>query len=672
MMERADHVLKQILFGGTIEDKLAGGKLPYAALDFDGVEGIPPIEAPGREGLLSTDFQKRSQSAFPRHAEIRESGIARGRLLHFFANHELLAIETMAYVLLRFPDAPENFKRGVFRVLQEEQQHFGEYISRMKEYGVSFGEVPLNLYFWNSLKGMRSPLDFVTQMSLTFEQANLDFALEYATFFENQCEDPKTAELLRRVHEDEVRHVQHGWKWFQEWRPKDSRTNFEVYQDLLPFPMTARRARGSTLFAAESRARAGLEQDYIREIRVSGGSRGKVPDLYFFNPQCEIESEVPTLSKGLIQKIEDLEPLMVWIPGEDDVLELRRRPPLSFLEDVHALRGELPEIITSDEELKRYAAFQEFKPWGFGASAWKRIDRVRSRLRKPPVFQEGIHEDHLFSKAFWKKALQTDGVVVVNEDDLASWMKNAKNNSEYIVKSGKGTSGRGHLRVDAAQFGDPGLVSKLKSRIKSDHAYVIEPYHDKVLDFSVQYEIRPDQSVREFEPGFFRTDGAHQYLGSYLGSSFVRSGSSEEMDAATRFLSGQRKVLRAMHEKVISILKEHRYTGPFGVDGLIARESGGGFKLVPVIEVNVRYTMGRIAHEIEAALRKRGGFRHGIFVFLKESDLIRHGVSSFLGFETKMKALYGANFVAATVAKDAHASFVFCLMNQDVYGDFGF
>jgi len=118
-------------------------------------------------------------------------------MLHFLANHELLATELMALVLLKFPDAPKEFRMGVYRTLREEQAHTLMYMRRMKECGLHFGELPVNDYFWRMVSGMEEPIDFVTRLSLTFEQANLDFSKHYATLF-RQVGDSSTANVLEK------------------------------------------------------------------------------------------------------------------------------------------------------------------------------------------------------------------------------------------------------------------------------------------------------------------------------------------------------------------------------------------------------------------------------------------------------------------------------------------
>jgi len=659
MMDSGELLLQQILLGGRLSDKLAGADIPYASVDLSVRAPVPMIESPGRNLELAPSSQ--GSSAFPKRAEIIRLPSARGRLLHFFANHELLAIETMAYVLLRFPDAPEGFRKGVFRVLQEEQRHLNRYLERMNEYGVTFGEVPLNLYFWNTLKAMRSPLDFVTQMSLTFEQANLDFALEYATLFETELTDSKTAVLLREVHDDEIRHVEHGWKWFQEWRTKDQRSDFDAYREALPFPMTPRRARGSSLFAADSRLKAGLPPEFIREVKIAGGSRGRVPDFYFFNPQCEVEEEFQALPKTLLTKISDLEPLLLWLAREEDVALLSHRPNARFLEQLHDLKGEIPEIITSIQETSRFAAFQEFKPWGFSRSSLLVWDQVKEKVRKKPPFSFDLHREVLFSKAFWKRHLGTAGTVLGSESEVSEWLKQAKKEGvSYLIKSARGTSGRGHLRLDASQIGDPALHRKLSKRISEREGLIVEPFYEKVFDFSVQYEIKPDQTVKEFEPRLFKVDSGFQYEAAFLG----RSGFGAEADAAFSLIQAQASTWRKVHERVLSELKSQGYQGPLGIDAMVAQGANGERFVVPVIEVNVRVTMGRVAHEIELAARKRGGFRNGIWKFLSEKDLILHSVESFQALSERLEREHGANFFPTTPADEARGTWTYCLLNN--------
>jgi len=72
-------------------------------------------------------------------------------------------------------------------------------------------------------------------------------------------------------------------------------------------------------------------------------------------------------------------------------------------------------------------------------------------------------------------------------------------------------------------------------------------------------------------------------------------------------------------------LMEAGYVGPVGMDALITTS----MEVVPVIEVNVRYTMGRVAHALEAALRKTGITTPASLVFHSKQELKREGLASF-------------------------------------------
>src|SRR5262249_31812109 len=139
---------ERVLLGTSLEEKLL---CPDVITDERPGASVRGPDVPGRP----VELRFKSAPA-PRESGFR--GIRRlaeeherGRLLHFFANHELLATELMALVLLRFPDAPAAFRRGICQTLQDEQRHLGQYLRRMRECRIRFGELPVSGYFWRAL-----------------------------------------------------------------------------------------------------------------------------------------------------------------------------------------------------------------------------------------------------------------------------------------------------------------------------------------------------------------------------------------------------------------------------------------------------------------------------------------------------------------------------------------
>src|ERR1043166_9310732 len=201
---------ERVLFATTLEEKL---RRPAGITDErPGVALVAP-DSPGRPATLRFKPHGTGQARFPPMHRL-EQRRERGRLLHFFANHELLATELMALVLLKFPDAPAAFRRGVLQTLADEQEHTRLYLERMNACGIGFGELPVSGYFWRCVAPMENPIDYVAGLCLTFEQANLDFARHFARGFAS-VGDADTAKLLDRIHRDEIGHVAYGLKWFR-------------------------------------------------------------------------------------------------------------------------------------------------------------------------------------------------------------------------------------------------------------------------------------------------------------------------------------------------------------------------------------------------------------------------------------------------------------------------
>src|SRR5436190_24288379 len=92
---------QKVLFATSLEEKLRC--LDALTDEHPGPAVVAPA-APGRPAALRFKPHGSGKADFPGVKRLEQTR-ERGRLLHFFANHELLATELMALVLLRFPEA---------------------------------------------------------------------------------------------------------------------------------------------------------------------------------------------------------------------------------------------------------------------------------------------------------------------------------------------------------------------------------------------------------------------------------------------------------------------------------------------------------------------------------------------------------------------------------------
>ena len=247
---------RSIVEGDTLASKLVP---PPDALVLEDAEPALRIAAPGRPANLA--IVPGRSAKVPPIAGMRDPN-QRARILHALANHELQAIELFAWAVLAYPEAPSAFKRGCIAILADEQRHFELYRARLAAHGVAFGDQPVTGHFWNKLDHLVGPLEFVCAMGLTFENANLDFAGEYATAA-RACGDTATAEALDQVHADEIRHVHFGYVWLKRFAPDTD--PWTAYTTHVQFPLGPRRARGAR-FDREARERAGLDEAFIAAL----------------------------------------------------------------------------------------------------------------------------------------------------------------------------------------------------------------------------------------------------------------------------------------------------------------------------------------------------------------------------------------------------------------------
>lgn len=478
----------------------------------------------------------------------------------------------MALALLKFPDAPDSFRRGVLRTLQEEQNHTRWYIQRMKECGVTFGDIPVTPMIWEHIADMESPLDYVSRLSLTFEQANLDYAKHYSEVLQN-VGDTKTAKILSKIYHDEIAHVGYGLKWLRRWK-ENAQTDWDAWHKRLHIPLSPIRAKGMAPFNEEGRRKAGLSEEFIASLKRFHSTRGRSPDLWYFNPDAEAQVANPgwTCPQKLHQLAADLEPAFALAgPSRDDIVLLRHLPSDQHRDHLARFGLIFPEVrLLSDLELvKKSRKLRAIQPWAQLTPLLSKETTLRLRALLPTELQP-LPAKHCTG-------------------DIADFIA-LHPHQNWVAKDLFGAAGRGIHRFAKDD------LSKLPNR-----PLLIEPWVDKAHEFSLLLHRSPaDQGgLRYLGIVHQETSADGQWR-----SSESRSKPAHGLPPEQAMLLN-REVFPALKDHLIPALEEllgkENYHGAICLDSFFFHD-GPALKWQPVVEINTRWTMGRSAHQLRLKL----------------------------------------------------------------------
>ncbi|HEX5790448.1 MAG TPA: DUF455 family protein, partial [Luteolibacter sp.] len=511
--------------------------------------------------------------------------------------------------------------------MREEQMHTLMYLRRMKECGIHFGELPLNDYFWRLVSPMASPMEFVTRLNLTFEQANLDFSCHYAKLF-RQVGDSATAGVLEKIYQDEIGHVGHGVKWFRHWKER-GHSDWEEFQKFMIFPFAAAKAKGIAPYNAEGRRLAGLDEDFIRRLEVCEQSRGRTPVIHWFNPYAEEEIAAAAQGKvfrasGLAAAMqEDVEMVMLGWCRRDDILLVRKPPGLDHLARLKQAGFQLPEIVESGRLDGRKLG--GMRPWAWSPDISRQWQRHASQVspnvpwqwREPlaPVQLSKEIGVRLMELLAWQDRPQ----LCRNLDAALAAVNDLLQGGAVLLKGVHACAGRDQLRV----HGMDRTVEDWLGRTLAKHgAVVVERLRERVLDFSLLYEKRGDE-VEPVGMTVMENDDHGRYVGTRVAPKW---GSLLEPEVA-EFLYRDAQLMEWFDCRLPAALAEllPDYHGPLGVDAMVHRQTDGSLVWLPVVELNVRMTMGRVALELLAKSRPGAG---GMLRILRKSLLDETGIAA--------------------------------------------
>lgn len=662
---------ERVLFATSLEEKL---QPPGVITDTQPGSAIVTPAAPGRPRGLVFKPTGTARGEFPgtRHLEQADE---RGRLLHFFANHELLATELMALVLLKFPDAPAAFRKGVLETLKDEQEHTRLYMERMKSCGIEFGAIPVSGYFWRAVSGMESPMDYVAGLSLTFEQANLDFARHFSTCF-GEVGDADSAKLLQKIYRDEIGHVAYGLKWFRRWK-NPSESDWEAFCRQLKFPLSPARAKGFSI-NIEGRKAAGLPVDFIENLNVFSQSKGRTPTVFVFNPLTEARiagGKNFSPKKHQVQLTRDLTALPMFLCRQDDIVLVAQRPSVHFLSGLMEASFTLPEFAESVAPLVE-RKLGALRPWAWGPDSVELFDPLFANLTEQKRSAADCFNPRiatLYSKAwsatflrrflsslrssrreeaqtkapFDQKLLTSapsiicpTDVVGVPVDSMDTTLEaiaaiRQRGHHKVVLKESIGVAGSNAIRLF-----EPEVLQTQKrwiaNVIASGREVVVEPWLERVMDFSAQLEMTSTGLKLCGYTGLLN-DARGQFLGNWAEPKHEKAFPAAvlaSLQVTPRAGNEIQIFFGSLFQALETELQAVGFVGPLGIDCFVYRDATGYLKLKPVVEINPRYTMGRLTVEL---MKRVCPGSYGVFRLMNHASLKTTGYVDFKSFAAKQQ-----------------------------------
>ena len=269
MTDSAEGWCLELIGATTVDDKVEPRPRPdhidpLSAPSMAAVRAVEPGRPPG------VDPGDRAER-IPKAGALR-SADARARLLHLFVHHEIQAAELFAWAFLLFRNAPDEFRRGLLRLVDDELRHARVYRQRLLAHEKDYGDFPVRDWFWAKARLCLDERMFVALMGLGFEGANIEHAERFSCQFQ-EAGDPESARVIKTVGREEVAHVRFAARWFTffDGEASPDGPDFERWAAALPAPLTPSLMRGTPLQRRERR-RAGLSDAFLDALAEAGGA----------------------------------------------------------------------------------------------------------------------------------------------------------------------------------------------------------------------------------------------------------------------------------------------------------------------------------------------------------------------------------------------------------------
>lgn len=388
----------------------------------------------------------------------------------------------------------------------------------------------------------------------------------------------------------------------------------------------------------------------------------ETPVVYRFNPFTE---EYLASGKGFTPRrrqadlARDLENIPQFLCGPQDVVLVEEAPSREFLRELQAAGLAVPEFVVMREGEApaglRGRKLAGLRPWAWGPDSRELAECLAGNLgggrAAEDCFNEGIAR--LYSKA-WSAGFLNRLLLVVPEE---RWLCGRTEAGVAVRDMGAALDtirkirGQGHHRVvvkrafglagsNAVRLWEPDILETQRRWMEETFAVggelVVERWLERQVDFSAQLEMT-DWGLELRGYTGLMNDLKGQFQANWAAPDYAVKLPSE---VVVRF-AGVPNVAERLQElyaqvwvELASELRRVGYRGPLGIDAFVFRGADGVCRLKPVVEINPRYTMGRLTLEL---MRRAEPGRYGVFRLLTLPMVRAKGAGDFPEYAQGLK-----------------------------------
>jgi hypothetical protein len=332
------------------------------------------------------------------------------------------------------------------------------------------------------------------------------------------------------------------------------------------------------------------------------------PKIYYFNPGHEtaiLSGSAYYTPNVMVRKMAtDLALLPLWYGKRGDYAVVdKMADACRFISTIpQAIRSQVKLVsLTESDTWPAHSASLEAAPWGLSPQSIRYFELLRQHLPSlvvPRWDDTFIRLTHRRTAAECLQELSLTDELTPPQffSDINHIRAFVETHAQpCIVKTPYSCSGRGVYWIRDQKW-DERTNRWISGALKKQQSVSIETAVDKVRDFAMEFESDGEGHVTFNGLSVFETSADGAYNGNLLGSKEVIEKYITDYVSETELCRMQESVRALLAKKIGAV-----YKGLLGVDMLIYRK-GTSFRIHPLIELNLRHTMGHVSLQLSDRL----------------------------------------------------------------------